>query len=711
MKKIYKIILLSLGILIFLLVAGTNMILKEIVISSLESSLNKRVSISSLWLNPFTGTLFSRNVTIWKDEKDPLLSLKSIEVNTDPFKLFGRKLSISELRLIEPTLNLINLEDESEVKKETSPQIGESEPDSPSQGFIKEIEVHNIAIENLTFIRPQGILKSMNTITLKVPESTYENNELDLSANLNILGSGIVDIKIKVNTETGLLDTSLASEGFHFSNTFSSEEKGDLSLSGNFKGNVSVQGNYLKKIFQAGGNITGSEVIAEDGKGEQLLNSEHISIDLQRLTYPEISLNLKKLEIEDTHSNLNIFLEEKKAPLSDKKQEPKPLPGEIKSSPLKDISIHEVTVKRSSLSYGDLILTDIDLNLKDLKNIPGNKASAALAFTLNDSINFSSKSLVEVLDYSMDFDPLKSLILKGNFILDTSSLELPGSVQKNLPYETQIKKVNLKGDYSYSYPSVTLNSDIFTENLKLIGKEELHNILVKSLYGDFSSVYNLETNLYSLSGPLDLKMLNIKNKKGQVFFTGDISVAVDSLNREKIVLDSVGFNSFFLDLNTKIFPEKTKSSSEKETISQEDKLPSEEKEIEVAIKNLKLRKGRVVTKDLSLENLYLDGNNISNKKINSNFVVDTLINKSASLKGDLNIKLDNIDILSDLKAKGNISISNLDLKMLTPYTETLPYELDGVVNYSSFLNYSKDNISSKGNFSASDLYIKKADSM
>lgn len=712
MKKIYKIILLSLGTLIFLLVVGTNLILKGTVTSSLESSLNKKVSISSLWLNPFTGTLFSHNVTIWKDEKNPLLSLKSIEVNIDLLKFFERKLSISEVRLTEPTLNLVDLDKNSKVKIETSPEIEESASASPSQGFIREIEVHNITIENLTFIRPQGILKSMNTISLKVPESTYENNELDLSANLNILGSGLVNIKIKVNTETGLLNTSLASQGFHFDNTFSSKEKGDLSLSGNFKGNVSLQGNYLKKVFQIGGNIVGSKVLAEDKKGEQLLNSEHISIDLESLTFPEISLNLKKLEIEDTKSNLSIFQKEKEESAPKKKQEVSSPAAEVKSPLLKDIRVDEIIIKRSSLSYKDLIFTDIDLNLKDLKNIPQNKSSATVSFTLNDTINFSSQSLVEILDYSMEFDPLKSLIFKGNFTLDTPSLELPDSIQKNLPYEADIKKVNLKGDYSYSYPNIALNSDIFTEDLKLIGKEQqLYNILLKSLYGNVSSTYNLDDNSYSFSGPLDLKILNIKDKKGQNFFNGDLEVTVGSLNKEKIILDSVRFSRFFLDLNTKISPESSKSSSGGETASQSDKPLSKEEGIEVAIDSLKLRKGRILVKDLSFENIYLDGSNISNKKINSNFVVDALINSSASLKGDLNIKIDDMDILSDLKTKGNISISNLDLKILAPYIETLPYELNGVINYSSFLDYSKDSINSKGSFSASDLYIKKPDSM
>lgn len=712
MKKIYKIILVSLGVLIFLLIAGTNLVLKGLVTSSLEKTLNKRVSMGSLWLNPFTGTLSSHNLTIWDGEKEPLLSLKSIKINTDPLKLFGRKLSIREVRLIEPTLNFIYLGDNSEVNKEASPQIGEVDPDAPSQWFIREVEIKKITVERLTFISPKGILKSMDTITLKVPDFTYQNNELDLSASLNILGSGLVDIKTKVNTKTGAVDTSLASQGFHFNNTFFSSEEDALQVSGNLRGSIFIQGNYLKKKFQIRGNVTGLKVLAENKKGNQLLNSERISIDLESLTFPEISLNLKKLEIEDTQSNLSIFQKEKEVPASGKKQQVKPLPAEENGFPLKDLIIGEITVKRSSLTYGDLVFTDIDLSLKNLRNVPGNKASAVASFTLNDSIDFSSQSLVEILDYSMEFNPLKSLILKGSFILDTPSLELPDSVKKRLPYEAEIKRVNLKGDYSFSYPNIILKSDIFTEELKLMGKEDqLHNILLKSLYGNCSLTYNLDDSSYSLSGPLDLKGFNIKNKKNQNFFTGDLSVELGGLNKEMITLDSVTVSNFLLDLNTKIGPEKSKNSYPEEIVSGDSRLPSKEEGIEVIIDNLKLRKGQVLTKDLSFENIYLDGNNISNKKINSNFVLDTLINGSASLKGDINVKVNDMDSFSDLRTKGNISISNLDLKMLTSYIKDFPYEMKGIVNYSSFLDYSKDNISSKGTFSGFDLYIKKTKSM
>jgi uncharacterized protein DUF748 len=704
--------LVSLGVFIFLLIAGTNLVLKGVVVSSLENALNRRVSMGSLWLNPFTGTLSSHDVTIWNKDEEPVLSLKSIEINTDPLKLFARKLSISGVHLTEPTLNLIYLGNNSKSKEQISPQTGKVEPTASSQGFIKEVEVHNIAVERLTFIRPKGILKSLNTITLKVPDFTYENNQLDLSANLNILGSGLVDVKIKVNTETGALDTSLVSQGFYFDNTFSSNEKNDLKLSGNLKGNIFIDGNYLQKEFQVRGNATGSKVLAQDKKGNQLMNSEHISIDLESLTFPEMSLDLKKLEIEDTQSNLSILSEKKEIPISNKTQEIKPLPEEEQRSLPKNIVIDEIIVKRSALTYGDLVFTDIDLNLKDLSNVPGNKASTAVSFTFNDSIDFSSQSLVEVLDYSTDFNPLKSIILKGNFILNTPSLELPDSVKKELPYEAEIKKIKLKGDYSFSYPNVILKSDISTENIRLIGKEENpHNILLKSLYGNCSLAYNLDDHSYSLSGPLNFKDFNIKNKIGQDFFYGDLAVELGSFTKKKVSFDSVIFNGFFLDLNTNITPEKSKFSPTEKTISRESKLPSKEEGIEIIIDNLKLRKGKVVTKDLSFVKIYLDGDNISNKKINSNFVINTLINDSASLKGSLNVKTDDMNDFSDLRAKGNISISNLDLKILTPYIKTLPYEMRGIVNYSSFLDYSKDNINSKGDFSGINLYIDKTDSM
>ena len=80
-------------------------------------------------------------MTIWNGEEEPLLSLESIEVNTDPLKLFTRKLSVKEVRLIEPTLNLIYLGNNSKVEKEGSLQEGEEkETGGSSQSFIKEVE-------------------------------------------------------------------------------------------------------------------------------------------------------------------------------------------------------------------------------------------------------------------------------------------------------------------------------------------------------------------------------------------------------------------------------------------------------------------------------------------------------------------------------------------------------------------------------------------
>lgn len=712
MKKIYKIILISLGVLILLLITGTNLILKKVVISSLEDTLNKRVTIKSLWLNPFTGVLSSHDINVWNNEEKPILSLDSLKINTDPLELFRKKLSISEIRLIEPTLNLIYLEGNQKSDKENLTQIEKKYPETSSQSFIREIETKNIAVEKLILIRSSGILKSMNTITFKVPDFTYKDKKLDLSASLNILGSGLVDIKIKANTETGELDTTLASQGFEFNNTFAPNEEGDLNLTGNLKGNIFIEGNYLKKEFKVKGNILGSKVLVKDKKGNEFLNSKSIVVDLENLTFPEISLNLKKLEIEDTKSNLSIFSKKKTPFLPGKKQQVQSLPTEKKKYIIKDIIIDEITIKRSSLIYDDLALTDINLTLKDMKNIPGNKSSASTSFTLNESMNFSSESLVEILNYSTEFDFRKSLILKGNFLFDTLPLDLPDPIKKKLSYEPEIKKVNLKGNYIFSYPNIALKSDIFAENLKFIGEEkQLHNILTKSISGNCSFAYNLDNSFYSLSGLLNFKDFNIKDKKDQDFFLGDISLELGGLKKERITLDSVTLNNFFLDLNTKIFPEKQKYPSTEEITSPDKILSSKEESIEIIIDNLRLRKGQLLTKDLSFTKISLDGNNISNKNINSNFVFDTLINGSGSLKGDLNVKMNNMSTFSDLQVKGDISILNLNLDILNFYIKDLPYEIKGNIDYLSSLDFSKDSISSKGNFLGTNLYIKKDNSI
>jgi len=712
MKKRYKMILIFLSLSIFILIGGTNLILKKIVVSSLEDTLDKKVTIKGLWLNPFTGVVTSNDVILWSEEKIPLLSLHSIKINTDPLKLFGRKLSISEIRLIEPTLNLISLENNQKSKKENLPQTNKNELKIPSENFINEIEVKDITIENLTFIETNKIIKSMDIITFKVPDFTYKNKELDLSATLNILGSGLVDIKTKANTKTGALDISLVSQGFECSNTFSPTGENEITLTGNVKGNIFVEGNYLKKNFQVKGDIFGSKIIVEDEKGNQLLNSKNITIDLEKLTFPEISLNLKKLELEETISDLSIFSKEKTSALSSEKQQVKSLPIEKKNYFFKDISIDEISVKKSTLAYDDLAFTNINLNLKNMKNIPGNKASASTSFTLNDSIDFSSESFIEVLDYSKEFDILKSLILKGNFILDISSLDLSESIKNKLSYNPEIKKMNLKGEYSFSYPNILLSSDIFAENLKFIGKEkQIQDILMKSIYGNCSFGYNLDDSSYSISGPLNFKDFNLKNKKDQIFFLGDIFLELKGLDKEKITLDSLILDNFFLDLNTKITPEKSKNLNT-EKISSQDKIsPSKEGGIKVQIDRLKLRNGQFLTKDLSFKKINLDGNNLSNKNIDSNFIFDALIDSSTSIKGDLNLKMKNINTFSEIQTKGDISISSLNLEILKPYIEDLPYEIKGNVDLLSTFDYSKDNISSKGTFLGSDLYIKKDESI
>ena len=716
MKKNYKIISLSLGTLIFILIIGSNLVLKPMITSSLEFSLNKRITMGSLWLNPFTGTLFSRNVTIWKDDTESLVSLKSMKINVDPLKLFARKLSISEVSLTGPTFNLMDSDSDSGSNNETEPTketpTKVNNPNSDSESFIKNIEVLNITIEKLAIIRPQGTLKSMNTITLEVPDSAYKDNELDLLASLNILGSGLVDMKIKVNTKTGLIDTSFTSDGFYIDNTFSSNGKDDISLSGNIKGDIFLRGNYLEKVFEVGGNVVGSEIIAKDKSENELINSKHISIDLESLTFPEISLNLKKLEIEDTQSDIPLFSKDENKNLEKTKDVTTQSLGDKKTSLLKNIKIDEITVKRSSLSYKDMSLTNINLSIKDMKNIPLNESPAMVSFTLNDTANFSSKSLIEVLDYTTEFDPLKSIVLKGSFVLDTPTLKIPYSAKNDFPYEVDIKNGDLKGDYSYSYPKIILNTDISTNDLKLVEKkEDLYSIMLNSLSGDISTTYNLSDNSYSLAGPLDIKMLDIKDSKGQEFFNGDISTVVNSFTKDNIILDSVNLNNFFLNLNTNISSEKDKKIPSEKITSKNNDTVSKKDDFKLMIDDLKLRKGKILTKDLSFENLSLDGSNVSNKKIDSNFVIDTIINSSTPLKGDMNVKLDDISNLENLRAKGNISISNLDLIDLTPYTESLPYELTGIANYSGFLDYSKDDISSKGNFSAANLYVKKINSM
>ncbi|GLI56385.1 hypothetical protein PM10SUCC1_18990 [Propionigenium maris DSM 9537] len=299
MKKVYKISLGVLGLLIVIGAFSINSIVKNILITTVKDRTGKDISIKSLWLNPLTGNISSKGIVVSEEERT-LLTLKSIKVDSDPLKLARGTLYIGEITLIEPTIDISKGEDTpseaavpaepqpaAEVSAEATPEKTTAEEAPEKDSFIKEIIVKNITIQNLVLEGEDAQYKSLNTLTLEVPDFTYRDDTLNLTAALEIIDSGTLDLLLNANTATGEFKGNLSSEKLLLETSLTQEGE-TYNIKGLFTGGLNLSGDYLKKVFKGDGTLTLTQGEVSSKDNIQLLSAERVDIKLEEFAYPEI---------------------------------------------------------------------------------------------------------------------------------------------------------------------------------------------------------------------------------------------------------------------------------------------------------------------------------------------------------------------------------------------------------------------------------------
>ncbi len=265
MKKVYKISLGILGLLIVIGAFSINSIVKNILITTVKERTGKDISIKSLWLNPLTGNISSKGIVVSEEERT-LLTLKSIKVDSDPLKLAKGTLYIGEITLIEPTIDISKGED--------------------------------------------AQYKSLNTLTLEVPDFTYRDDTLNLTAALEIIDSGTLDLLLTANTATGEFKGNLSSEKLLLETSLTQEGE-TYNIKGLFTGGLNLSGDYLEKVFKGDGTLTLTQGEVSSKDNIQILSAERVDIKLEELTYPEIrAVSTGSFKVNLTSELLPLMLKE-----------------------------------------------------------------------------------------------------------------------------------------------------------------------------------------------------------------------------------------------------------------------------------------------------------------------------------------------------------------------------------------------------------------
>jgi len=261
MKRTIYIILLSIALFVALALILLSPIVKYLVQKYDVKYTGREITISSAYLNPFTGYLRLNNLMIYEQKSDSIfLEAKSLRLNMELTKLLGKTYEISSITLEKPLSYVIQKGDvfnfSDLIEKFSSSDSSGTEPKSePTKFNMLDIEIidgefHFIDTETPInyFIKNVNI----NSSGLKYNVDTLPINFAFSSG----MGSGDVEGDININLSN--LDYNFNIEVDTFNLEIINQYLKDLTNYGTFKA-------YLDARITSSGNFTTSDSISTTG--------------------------------------------------------------------------------------------------------------------------------------------------------------------------------------------------------------------------------------------------------------------------------------------------------------------------------------------------------------------------------------------------------------------------------------------------------------
>lgn len=577
-----------LGLLIVIGAFSINSIVKNILITTVKERTGKDISIKSLWLNPLTGNISSKGIVVSEEERT-LLTLKSIKVDSDPLKLARGTLYIGEITLIEPTIDISKGEDApseaavlaepqpaAEVSAEATPVKTTAEEAPEKDSFIKEIIVKNITIQNLVLEGEDAQYKSLNTLTLEVPDFTYRDDTLNLTAALEIVDSGTLNLLLNANTATGEFKGNLSSEKLLLETSLTQVGE-TYNIKGLFTGGLKLSGDYLKKVFKGDGTLTLTQGEVSSKDNIQLLSAERVDIKLEDLSYPEIeAVSTGSFKVNLTSELLPLILKDNQdiaATLGGGEVEgtytldypeititPKVILEEIALQPTEKVP-YGVTLKVAEGGY--TITSDLEKKLSSIEGLT-HLNSLDLADNEENTLFFRGGQV----DLRGTFAEEENNILIKRLILSEGSITAKGNSLTNVSLDvSDITDKSLDSDLIFSASGedfskvsgkmkavlsdlkkpedLKVSGDLDIDELRLEGLKKFVEGLPYELQGTISSnsyiTYSRER--ITSAGTIQGRSVKVKDKEGLDLSIGSLDSTLDlTLAGEEVTLNNTNLS-------------------------------------------------------------------------------------------------------------------------------------------------------------------------
>ncbi len=319
LKKRYLfpgIILLALAIFLYFL----STITKNYLVKNSEKLIGRKIEIGELHFNYAKVAVQVKNFVMYEaNQTDPFVSFSEFYINLNPWTLLTNEYSVSEIRLTEPKIQVIqngeSFNFDSLIPKEDSLEVKDAIQNKTLKFTIQNIQLTDGMVKYLDVQKKNELeMKNMN---LNLPLIAWNNKQSNMGVDFSIGEKGHVNVQATVDNLNKKYQIDLTTQNIDIQpvKSYLTDYFDITSLNGLLTSNLKIAGDMNEVInIMISGNGSLADFSVTDGRSEQIISAPKVSVNINEMNlktfnfgFGKIALDQPKLLVVRDKTAMNIM--------------------------------------------------------------------------------------------------------------------------------------------------------------------------------------------------------------------------------------------------------------------------------------------------------------------------------------------------------------------------------------------------------------------
>jgi len=277
---------------------------RNYLVKNSEKLIHRKIEIGELHFNYAKVAVQVKNFVMYEDNKtDQFLSFGEFYINLNPWTLLQNEYSVSEIRLAEPKVQIIQNGDKFNFDSLMPKDSSEVKKDSTKNEILK-FTIRNIQLKNgqLKYVDTQKSNElDMKDLNLNLPLIAWNNEQSNMGVDFTLGQNGHVNVQATVDNIQKKYQIDLATENVDIQpvKSYMTDYFDVKSLEGALTSKLKIVGDMNEVINIAiSGNGSVSDFSVTDGRSEKIISAPKVSVNINEMNLKTFHFGFGKIELD-----------------------------------------------------------------------------------------------------------------------------------------------------------------------------------------------------------------------------------------------------------------------------------------------------------------------------------------------------------------------------------------------------------------------------